>query len=112
MARGLIQQPTTPPLHYDPTESAPMRAIVRVAVIAVTLALFLGSTLNALAGQRDLSILFALATPLGISACGFARAGHNEAAIGLPCAVRTTVVTLALARTPLRAHDRAAVGYA
>ncbi len=102
----------TPALHYDPTDSAPMRAIVRVAVIVVTLALFLGSTLNALAGQRDLSILFALATPLGISAWGFARAGHNEAAIGLLCAVLTTVVTLALALTPLGVHDVAMVGYA
>ena len=99
-------------LHYDPTESAPMRAIVRVAVIVVTLALFSGSTLNGLAGQRDLSILFALATPLGISAWGFARAGHNEAAIGLLCAVLTVVVTLVLAMTPLGVHDVALIAYA
>jgi GGDEF domain-containing protein len=99
-------------LHYDPTDSAPMRAIVRVAVIVVTLALFSGSTLNAWAGQRDLSILFALATPLGISAWGFARAGHNEAAIGLLCAVLTVVVTLVLAMTPLGVHDVALIAYA
>src|SRR5260221_8171845 len=100
------------PLRYDPTESPPMRAIVRVAVIVVTLALFSGSTLNGLAGQRDLSILFALATPLGISAWGFARAGHNEAAIGLLCAVLTVVVTLVLAMTPLGVHDVALIAYA
>src|SRR5260221_11771514 len=100
------------PLRYDPTESPPMRAIVRVAVIVVTLALFSGSTLNGLAVQRALASLCALASPLGISAWGFARAGHNEAAIGLLCAVLTVVVTLVLAMTPLGVHDVALIAYA
>src|SRR5262249_2956600 len=102
----------TPTVHYDRSDSPPMRAIVRVAVIVVTLALFAGSTLNAVVGHRDLAIVFALATPLGISAWGFARAGHNEAAIGLLCAVLTVVVTLVLVLTPLGVHDVAVIAYA
>src|SRR6202140_2055354 len=89
------------PLQHDHSASAPMTAIVRVAVIVVTLALFLGSSLNAIAGHRDLAVLFALATPLGISAWGFARAGHNEAALVLLCCVLITVVTLVLVLNPL-----------
>src|SRR4030095_6834382 len=73
----------------DTSSSAPMTAIVRIAVIGVTAALFLGSAVNAVGGNRDLAILFALAAPLGISAWGFARGGHNEAAIALLCTVLT-----------------------
>src|ERR1700681_3163721 len=92
------------PLHHDPSASAPMTKIVRIALVVVTLALFLGSTLNAVTGHRDLAVLFALATPLGISAWGFARAGHNEAAIVLLCCVLITVVTMVLVLNPLGVH--------
>lgn len=98
------------PVH-DPSASAPMTAIVRIAVIVVTLALFLGSTLNAVTGQRDLAVLFALATPLGISAWGFARAGHNEPALVLLCCVLITLVTLVLMLSPLGVHDIAVTAY-
>ena len=98
------------PVH-DTSASAPMTAIVRIAVIVVTLALFLGSTLNAVTGQRDLAVLFALATPLGISAWGFARAGHNEPALVLLCCVLTTVVTMVLILSPLGVHDVAITAY-
>jgi diguanylate cyclase (GGDEF)-like protein len=90
----------------------PMSAIVRIAIYAVTAALFVGSALQALSGNRDLAILFALAAPLGISAWGFARAGHNEAAIALLCTVLTTVVTLVLMVNPLGPHDVAVTAYA
>lgn len=96
---------------HDTSASAPMTAIVRVAVIAVTLALFLGSTLNIVAGQRDIAVVFALATPLGISAWGFARAGHNEPALVLLCCVLITVVTLVLILNPLGVHDVAITAY-
>jgi diguanylate cyclase (GGDEF)-like protein len=88
-----------------------MTAIVRIAVIVVTLALFLGSTLNAVTGQRDLAVLFALATPLGISAWGFARAGHNEPAVVLLCCVLITVVTLVLVLNPLGVNNIAVTAY-
>jgi diguanylate cyclase (GGDEF)-like protein len=91
--------------------TAAMRAIVRVAIIAVTIALFMGSGMNAIAGQRDLAVLFALATPLGISAWGFARGGHNEAALVLLCSVLTIVVTLVLVLNPRGAHDVAVTAY-
>jgi diguanylate cyclase (GGDEF)-like protein len=84
------------PFQRDTSATAPMTAIVRIAVVVVTLALFLGSTLNAVTGHRDLAVLFALATPLGISSWGFARAGHNEAAIVLvlnPLGVRDVALT-------------------
>ena len=97
--------------HHDTSASPPMTAIVRMAVIVVTLALFLGSTLNAVSGQRDLAVLFALAAPLGISAWGFARAGHNEPAIVLLCCVLITVVTLVLILSPLGVHDVALTAY-
>ncbi len=90
---------------------APMTAIVRIAVIVVTLALFMGSTLNVVNGQRDLAVLFALATPLGISAWGFARAGHNEPALVLLCCVLITVVTMVLVLSPLGVHDVAVTAY-
>jgi diguanylate cyclase (GGDEF)-like protein len=99
------------PLQHDQSASAPMTSIVRIAVIVVTLALFLGSSLNAIAGHRDLAVLFALATPLGISAWGFARAGHNEAAIALLCCVLTTVVTMVLVLNPLGVRDVAVTAY-
>jgi diguanylate cyclase (GGDEF)-like protein len=88
-----------------------MTAIVRVAVIAVTLALFFATSFNGLLGHRDIAIMLALATPLGISAWGFARAGHNEAAIGLLCCVLITVVTLILVLNPLGVHDVAITAY-
>jgi len=88
-----------------------MTAIVRVAIIAVTVALFLGSVLNAVTLQRDLAVLFALATPLGISAWGFARGGHHEAALVLLCSVLTVVVTLVLILNPRGAHDVAITAY-
>ena len=96
---------------HDSSANAPMTAIVRVAVIGVTLALFLGSTLNAVTGQRDLAVLFALATPLGISAWGFARAGHHEAAVVLLCCVLVTVVTMVLVLNRLGVHDVAVTAY-
>lgn len=96
---------------HDTSASAPMTKIVRIAVIAVTLALFLGSTLNAVVGNRDLAVLFALATPLGISAWGFARAGYNEPALVLLCCVLITVVTLVLILNPLGVHDVAITAY-
>ncbi len=96
---------------HDPSASAPMTSIVRMAVIVVTIALFLGSTLNAVTGHRDLAVLFALATPLGISALGFARSGHNEAAVVLLCTVLTTVVTMVLILSPFGVHDVAITAY-
>src|SRR6476619_6362904 len=96
---------------HDASTYAPLISIVRLAVIAVTLALFLGSTMNAVMGQRDLAVVFALATPLGISAWGFARAGHNEAAVVLLCTVLTAVVTLVLVLNPLGVHDVALSAY-
>jgi len=88
-----------------------MARIVRLAVVVVTIALFLGSSIHALAGQRELSVIFALAAPLGISAWGFVRAGHNEAAILLLCLVLTVVVTLVLVLNPLGVHDVAITAY-
>ena len=90
----------------------PMTAIVRVAVVVVTLALFFGTSFNALQGHRDIAIMLALATPLGISAWGFARAGHNEAAVALLCCVLITVITLILLLNPLGVHDVAVTAYA
>jgi diguanylate cyclase (GGDEF)-like protein len=88
-----------------------MTAIVRVAIALVTIALFVGSTVNAMNGQRDLAIAFSLATPLGISAWGFARAGHNEAALALLSCVMIAVVTLVLVMSPLGVHDPALSAY-
>ena len=97
--------------HHDPSASPAMASIVRVAVVAVTIALFIGSTLNAMMGLRDLAIVFALATPLGICAWGFARAGYNEAALALLCCVMIVVVTLVLVLSPLGIHDPALTAY-
>jgi diguanylate cyclase (GGDEF)-like protein len=88
-----------------------MRTIVRVAIIAVTIALFFASSFNALLGHRDISVLLALATPLGISAWGFARAGHNEAAMALLSCVMITVITLVLVLNPLGVHDLVITAY-
>jgi diguanylate cyclase (GGDEF)-like protein len=88
-----------------------MTTIVRVAIIAVTVALFLGSTFNMILGNRDIAVLMALATPLGISAWGFAHAGHNEHAMVLLSCVLITVVTLILIRNPLGVHDVALTAY-
>ncbi len=95
----------------DSRSSQPTTAIVRVAIIAVTLALFFGTSFNALLGHRDIAIMLALATPLGISAWGFAHAGHNEAAMALICCVLVTVVTMILVLSPLGVHDVAITGY-
>ena len=91
--------------------SAPMNTIVRLAIVVSTIALFVGSTFNAIAGQRDIAILFALATPLGISAWGFARSGHNEAALVLLSGVLATVVTLVLILNPLGVRNLAVIAY-
>jgi diguanylate cyclase (GGDEF)-like protein len=99
------------PNFTDSSASAPMVRIVRIAVIVVTLALFLGSTLNAVTGQRDLAVLFALATPLGLSAWGFARAGHHEPALVLLCCVLITLVTMVLILNPLGVHNIAVTAY-
>jgi diguanylate cyclase (GGDEF)-like protein len=88
-----------------------MTRIVRVAIFAVTVALFLGSTINMILGNREIAVLMALATPLGISAWGFAHAGHNEHAMVLLSCVLITVVTLILIRNPLGVHDVALTAY-
>lgn len=99
-----------------PSQSIPfgqhaMSLIVRVAIIAVTVALFLNSSLNAMLGNRDVAVLSALAAPLGISSWGFARAGHHEAAIMLLSGVLLTVITLVLMLSPLGVHDVAVTAY-
>jgi diguanylate cyclase (GGDEF)-like protein len=88
-----------------------MRIIVRVTIGAVTAGLFLLSTMHAMLGHRDIAVLCALAAPLGISAWGFARAGHDEPAIMLVSGVLLTVVTLVLMLNPLGVHDVSIVGY-
>ena len=90
----------------------PMGRIVRIAVIAVTASLILGSTFNVVLGHRDIAVLFALAAPLGISAWGFARAGQHEAAVVLLSSVLVAVVTLTLYLSPLGVHDHAVIAYA
>jgi diguanylate cyclase (GGDEF)-like protein len=82
-----------------------------VLVIAVTIALFLGSTFNVILGNRDIAVVMALATPLGMSALGFARAGYNEHAMVLVSCVLIVVVTLILVRNPLGVHDVAITAY-
>lgn len=93
------------------SSSTPIALIVRVAIVAVTLALFLNSSLNAMLGHRDVAVLSALAAPLGISSWGFARAGHHEAAIMLLSGVLLVVVTLVLMMSPLGVHDVAITAY-
>lgn len=89
-----------------------MQRIVRIAVMAVTVALVLGSSFNAVLGHRDIAILFALAAPLGISSWGFARAGQHEAAVVLLSAVLVAVVSLTLYMSTLGVHDHVVIGYA
>lgn len=89
----------------------PMMRIVRVAIIVVTAVLFIDSTLNALVGRRDIAVVLALAAPLGISAWGFARAGHHEGAVMMLSCVLITVVTLILVLNPLGVHDAAITAY-
>jgi diguanylate cyclase (GGDEF)-like protein len=96
---------------FDPSASAAMSAIVRAAVITVTLALFVGSMVNAVLGFREIAVILALAAPLGISAWGFLRAGHTEAAMGLLCCVMISVITLILVLNPLGVHDMAVTAY-
>lgn len=96
---------------HNPPASGPMTSIVRVAIIAVTIALFVGATVKSMSGQRDIAILFSLATPLGISSWGFARAGHNEAALALLSCVMVVVVTMVLALSPLGVHDPVICAY-
>lgn len=100
---------------HSPSSSAnatPMTVIVRWAIVVVTVALFLYSTVHAMLGHRDIAVLAALATPLGISAWGFARAGHNEASVMMLSCVLITVVSLILFLNPLGVHDVAITGYA
>src|SRR5579862_1209107 len=97
--------------HGSGWSSSPMTRIVRVAIIVVTLALFVDSTFNALLGRREIAVVLALATPLGISAWGFARAGHHEAAMVMLSCVLITVVTLILVLNPLGVHDVAITAY-
>ena len=96
---------------FDHRASEPMTAIVRVAVVAVTLALFFSALFNAMLGFQDIAIVLALATPLGISSWGFSRAGHNEAAVALLCSVLIVVVTLILVMNPLGVHDVVITAY-
>ena len=96
----------------DHTSSAPMAGIVRTVAVAVTVALFVAATFSALTGHRDMAILFALATPLGISALGFGRAGHNEAALMLLCGVLVVVATMVLILSPFGVHDVMIMAYA
>jgi len=100
------------PAKFDPSASPAISAIVRTAVIVATLAFFAGALMNAALGQRDIAVVLALAAPLGISAWGFVRAGHNEAALGLLCVVLLTVITLILMLNPLGVHDMAVTAYA
>ncbi|HUJ01455.1 MAG TPA: diguanylate cyclase, partial [Usitatibacter sp.] len=95
----------------QPGAATPMDVIVRVAIVAVTIALFFHSSLHAMLGHRDIAVLSALATPLGISAWGFARAGHHEAAIMLVSGVLLAVVTFGLVLNPLGVHDVSIVAY-
>jgi len=98
-------------LPRDHAAFAPMTAIARFAIIAVTIALFLGSTLTGLNGNRDLAVVFALATPLGISAWGFARAGHAEPALLLLSLALLAVTTFVLMLSPFGVHDVALIAY-
>jgi hypothetical protein len=63
-------------------------------IVAVTVSFVVASSVQAAMGHRDLAILLALAAPLGISAWGFARGGHDEAAVVLLCGVLVTVASL------------------
>ena len=88
-----------------------MGRIARTAIIGVTLVLFFATSFHALLGHRDVAVMLALATPLGLSAWGFARAGHLQAAMVLLCGVLVVVATLILVRNPLGFHDVAVATY-
>ena len=100
------------PVRFDPASSPAISSIVRSAVIVATAAFFGGALMNAVLGYRDIAVILALAAPLGISAWGFVRAGHNEAALGLLCCVLISVITLILMLNPLGVHDMAITAYA
>jgi diguanylate cyclase (GGDEF)-like protein len=97
---------------FDPASSPAITSIVRAAVIVATVAFFAGALMNAVLGQRDAAVILALAAPLGISAWGFVRAGHNEAALALLCCVLVSVITVILMMNPLGVHDMAVTAYA
>jgi diguanylate cyclase (GGDEF)-like protein len=97
---------------FDPSTSPQVSTIIRSAVIVATIAFFGGALMNAALGHRDIAVILALAAPLGISAWGFVRSGHNEAALGLLCCVLITVITLILVLNPLGVHDMAVTAYA
>jgi diguanylate cyclase (GGDEF)-like protein len=97
---------------FDPASSPQVSTIIRYAVIVSTIAFFLGALMNAALGNRDIAVILALAAPLGISAWGFVRSGHNEPALGLLCCVLVTVITLILVLNPLGVHDMAITAYA
>lgn len=96
---------------YDPRATAPMARVVRAAIVMATLVLFFASSFHALLGHRDIAVMLALATPLGLSAFGFSRAGHHQAAMLLVCLVLVAVATLILLRNPLGMHDVASATY-
>jgi diguanylate cyclase (GGDEF)-like protein len=97
----------------DPIAASPqISSIVRSAVIVATIGFFCGALMNAILGQRDIAVILALAAPLGISAWGFVRSGHHEAALALLCCVLITVITLILVLNPLGVHDMAITAYA
>jgi diguanylate cyclase (GGDEF)-like protein len=100
------------PIRFDPASSPAISSIVRAAVIVATSAFFAGALMNAALGNRDIAVILALAAPLGVSAWGFVRAGHNEAALGLLCCVLISVITLILMLNPLGVHDMAITAYA
>jgi diguanylate cyclase (GGDEF)-like protein len=89
-----------------------MGRIIRLAIMVVTVALVLASTVNAVLDHRDIAVLYALAAPLGISSWGFARAGQHEAAVVLLSSVLIAVVTLTLYLSPTGVHDHAVIAYA
>lgn len=95
----------------DPRTTAPMGRIVRMAIVTVTLVLFFASSFHALLGHRDIAVMLALATPLGLSAWGFAHAGHGQPAMLLLCGVLVVVATLILVRNPLGFHDVVSAAY-
>jgi len=100
-----------PPSIQNATTATPMTVIVRTAIVAVTVALFAYSSMHAMLGHRDIAVLTALATPLGISSWGFARAGHHEAAVMLLACVVIAAVSLILVLNPAGVHDVAITAY-
>ena len=97
---------------FDPASSPAIGSIVRAAAIVATMAFLGGALMHAALGNRDIAVILALASPLGVSAWGFVRAGHNEAALALLCFVSIGVITLVLMLNPLGVHDMAITAYA